>query len=363
MERLQGNSIKAGRFSRIVGLGLILILLLTAGITSQAFAPRAAAETGVYICPNEYEELAELSGLDNVTNIYTGVLRITFKNIGYVDAQCVTANISSAPANVDYSDDPGVTLGDIPAGSSAQSDDTYTIKIDLSNPSGVEEGLTWTVRYYIEGNPEPQYLYMVPQSCDDCIPPVPTEPEPPPPPPVTDELTVQIKNMTIKWARDYGRWGWLKKGSFSIWGRVQLPGDYTLADLQQKAEVTIAFDDSSGNDMVDLQERNLRRLGVRWQYRGNEQPPGTGINIKRMTIWWAPDGSPWAGRAGFYVTGVLELTPPEIASPEAIVTLEIPLAGDGSLEGDAAVTCKVYPRLNRWSYKPWPRLPRFKFDP
>jgi hypothetical protein len=88
------------------------------------------------------------------------------------------------------------------------------------------------------------------------------------------------------------------------------------------------------------------------------------MNIRQTTIWWAPDDSKWAGQAGFYFTGVLEL-PPEIGSstePEAVVTLEIPMAG-GSLLGEKAVEYRVFPRLNRWSYTVNPRLPRFRFDP
>ena len=131
------------------------------------------------LCPIEYT-LEPESGMDPDTNIYTGIQKVKFKNIGYNDAFDVTATISSAPANV-FVSDPDITLGDIPAGGSLWSEDAYTVEVDMSNPQDPNEGIFYTVTYYVEGNPEPQYLYNVPMFCDDCIPPIPTDPDPPPP--------------------------------------------------------------------------------------------------------------------------------------------------------------------------------------
>jgi hypothetical protein len=359
MERLWGNSVKAGWLSRIAVLGLILILLLVGSVASQAFTPKTAAASTAALCPSDYRIVSSYWEQD----VFVSQLEVRFNNHGPGDAFNVKATIATTPANA-VATDTEVTLGDIPVDGNAWSSDYYELQVNMSNPQDPQEGLTWTVEYDdADGNHH--VIENVPQFCEEQPeepPPIPTDPEPPLPEPV--ELAVTIKYMTIQWSRDCGRWGWPKKDTFSIWGRLQLPEGYTLADLKKEAIVSIDIGDSSGNDVVTLRERVLRRLGVRWTYRGSEQPPGKGMNIRQATIWWAPDGSRWAGKAGFYIKGVLEL-PSEIGSgtdPEAVVTLEIPTDGV-SLLAEKALEFRVFPRLNRWSYKANPRLPRFRFDP
>jgi hypothetical protein len=178
------------------------------------------------------------------------------------------------------------------------------------------------------------------------------------------ELTVDIKSMAIQWAFDGRRWSRLNKDIFTIWGRLKLPDNYTLADLKKQATASIAINGDSGSDTVKLQEWHLRWVpGALWTYRGFEQLPSNGMNITNMVVWWAPESSGDVGRAGFYIRGVLGLDS-NIGidtEPEATVSLGIPVVDDGNLEGEKTITFNVYPRLHRWSYNN--RLPRFSFDP
>jgi parallel beta-helix repeat protein len=168
-----------------------------------------------------------------------------------------------------------------------------------------------------------------------------------------------IKGMTINRAHD----------KFSIWGRFQLPEGYNLAKLKKQATVSIVISNSSGSDTVVFNEYSLKLLGIVWKYMGNEQPPGENMNITKTTVWWAPQNSKWAGWAGFYISGVLQL-PQGIGvnsqAANATVAIEIPVtteAGCGSLEGEQKITLKVNKPLYSWSYNVWPNLSAFPFDP
>lgn len=177
-----------------------------------------------------------------------------------------------------------------------------------------------------------------------------------------------IKHMLIQWGRP-GRGPWSNKDMFTILGRVQLPEGYTAEDLEQSATLTIAIGDGLGSDAVVFNEWPLRRSGVIWRYKGSEQPPGDCMNITKMTIWWAPQGSKWAGWAGFHISGVLQL-PEEIGvntqPAEATVTIEMPAkteSGCGSLIAKNTVKFKVLESARLWLYNVWPNLPDFPCDP
>lgn len=177
-----------------------------------------------------------------------------------------------------------------------------------------------------------------------------------------------IKNLAIQWAPHVLK----SHGSdvFSIFGRLQLPQGYTVEQLQKQAIVSIAIADKSGNDIVVFKGQLLGRpQGALWTYKGNEQPPGEGMNLTNMAMWWAPQGTKWAGWGGFYVGGVLQLPEPigvSTTPANVKVTLEIPItpaSGCGSLIGEQTVPCKVYKSLNLWTYNVWPNLPIFPYEP
>lgn len=177
-----------------------------------------------------------------------------------------------------------------------------------------------------------------------------------------------IKNLAIQWAPHRPK----SQGNdwFSIFGRLQLPQGYTVGQLQNQATVTITIASKSGNDTVVLNGQLVGRPQSQlWLYKGSEQPPGEGMNINKMVIWWAPQGTKWAGSAGFYIGGKLQL-PGDIGidtkPTDVKVTVEIPVttaAGCGSLMGEQTVKCSVMKPVNLWFYNAWPNLATFPYDP
>jgi hypothetical protein len=52
-----------------------------------------------------------------------------------------------------------------------------------------------------------------------------------------------------------------------------------LEDLEKSSTVTITIAGESGNDMAVFKEQTLRRKGVMWKYRANQQTNGEGLKI------------------------------------------------------------------------------------
>ncbi|MFC1949378.1 hypothetical protein ACFLW0_04320 [Chloroflexota bacterium] len=126
------------------------------------------------------------------------------------------------------------------------------------------------------------------------------------------------------------------------------------------AILTIDIGGASGSCTVGFREQNLRRTGTKWRLKGESS--GDGMDISRMTIWWALGSDGWAGWAGFYITGVLELPEgiEEGIEPVATVTIEIPAAtACGSLVGEETVEFRVAGRSGKWDYRVRSRLPHF----
>jgi hypothetical protein len=177
-----------------------------------------------------------------------------------------------------------------------------------------------------------------------------------------------IKNLAIQWAPHKRG----KQGSdvFSIFGRLQLPQGYTWSSLEKQAIITISIADKSGNDTVLFKGQLLGKpQNALWTYKGSEQPPGEGMNITNMTMWWAPQGTKWDGWGGFYIGGVLQLPEPigTATKPANVkITLEIPVttaAGCGSLIGEQTLTCRVTKSVNLWFYNVSPKPAAFSYDP
>jgi hypothetical protein len=156
-----------------------------------------------------------------------------------------------------------------------------------------------------------------------------------------------------------------EKDMFEICGRLKLPEDYTIDDLEESATLSIAITDESGNDTVVFRERPLKRMGVIWKYWGSEQPEGEGMNINSMGFWWAPQDGRWAGWAGFSIRGILQL--PEHIGPHTIpasatVALEIPVSSTSSSEnliGTATIDFQVC--KESWDYHAWNKHTHFPF--
>jgi uncharacterized repeat protein (TIGR01451 family) len=97
---------------------------------------------------------------------FTGWLEVRIENQGSGDAYNVEARLNSNhPKNMTIHSDPEdrVTLGNIPAGSSAWSTgDTFTVTIDMGNPQNPNEGWHWDIEYDDEcGNHH--VIYDVPE--------------------------------------------------------------------------------------------------------------------------------------------------------------------------------------------------------
>lgn len=99
------------------------------------------------LCPPEYRWSTtvmppfQFSGL-----LFTGYTDVRFENSGSGDAFNVVATITCVPANVTV-EDGTVLLGDIPAGGTAWSADSFGLTVDMSNPQDPSKGICWRVEY------------------------------------------------------------------------------------------------------------------------------------------------------------------------------------------------------------------------
>ncbi len=96
------------------------------------------------ICPDEYRWGSY--NWDPFPIIFVGRQEVHFVNHGPEDICNVMAYVVCAPLNVTVTDD-SVTLGDIPAGCSAWSSDTFELRVDMTNPQDPDETIVWQVEY------------------------------------------------------------------------------------------------------------------------------------------------------------------------------------------------------------------------
>jgi hypothetical protein len=73
-------------------------------------------------------------------------MEVRLDNRGPGDAFNVVATIECLPANAESSD-PEVFFGDVPAGGSVWSVDSFSLDTDVSNPQDPNEGICWTIEY------------------------------------------------------------------------------------------------------------------------------------------------------------------------------------------------------------------------
>jgi len=78
--------------------------------------------------------------------IFEGWMDVRIENRGPGDAFNVTAEVMSWPANTTVPD-PNITVGDIYAGGSAWSGDTFTTRVDMAHPVGMCEEVFWRIEY------------------------------------------------------------------------------------------------------------------------------------------------------------------------------------------------------------------------
>ena len=101
------------------------------------------------LCPDEYRwSVYHTPGYewDPYPDLFRAWNDVHFVNNGTIDAFNVTATITCAPVNMNIVDGT-VTLGDIPAGSSAWSKDFFELEVDMTNPQDPNKGICWRVEY------------------------------------------------------------------------------------------------------------------------------------------------------------------------------------------------------------------------
>jgi hypothetical protein len=96
------------------------------------------------LCPDEYRWGSY--NWDPFPATFVGRQEVRFVNSGTGDAYNVIATVTCTPINV-VASDPGVTLGDIPAGGSAWSSDTFELRVDMTNPQDPNKGICYRVEY------------------------------------------------------------------------------------------------------------------------------------------------------------------------------------------------------------------------
>ena len=104
---------------------------------------------GANLCPDEYRWSAyHTPGYewDPSPTLFRSWNDVHFVNLGSGDAYSVTATITCTPVNVVVVDGV-VSLGDIPVGSDAWSQDFFVLETDMTNPQDPNKGICWRVEY------------------------------------------------------------------------------------------------------------------------------------------------------------------------------------------------------------------------
>jgi hypothetical protein len=86
-------------------------------------------------------------GFQFLGHLFESWMEVLVENLGKGDAFNVKATITDQPASFTIIDGE-VTVGDIPAGSSAWSTDTFKLQVDLNIPTDPNEGIVWRIEYH-----------------------------------------------------------------------------------------------------------------------------------------------------------------------------------------------------------------------
>ena len=91
--------------------------------------------------------------------IFEAWMNVRVENTGAVDAENVVASILTAPENCEIVDG-DATVGNVTAGSSSWSSDTFTVRVDMSILGDPDEGIFWKVEYDADGE---HFVEVVPE--------------------------------------------------------------------------------------------------------------------------------------------------------------------------------------------------------
>ena len=118
---------------------LSFVLGLVAFLFFATFAFAFAFE----VLPVKYEKVNFSWKSDT---LFEGTIKLYMQNNTGEDIRDVAATISSTPANTKVIDG-NVSFGDIMAGQTLLSQDSFTVQTDTGNPADPNEGITWEIRY------------------------------------------------------------------------------------------------------------------------------------------------------------------------------------------------------------------------
>ena len=130
-----------------IGAIVASILIITAPVSTLS-VPVVYAQVIELpeLCPDEYRWGSGGWEWDPYPDIFVGRQEVHFVNNGEGDAYGVIATVTWVPINVVVTD-ANVTLGDIPAGGGAWSQDTFELRVDMTNPQDPDLGILWRVEY------------------------------------------------------------------------------------------------------------------------------------------------------------------------------------------------------------------------
>jgi hypothetical protein len=137
-----------------------------------------------------------------------------------------------------------------------------------------------------------------------------------------------------------------------------------MADLQRAAVVTLTISNGTVQDSAVFSKGSTQN-GTVWQYSGDDDFSGTGLNLENMSLWWAPDTSNYSGMAGFHISGDFRM-PIGINSntqpPQVTVTIQLTNKTGATIRGGATVLCNVSGQGQVWQYNAGIGWPSFPYD-
>lgn len=175
-----------------------------------------------------------------------------------------------------------------------------------------------------------------------------------------------IKHLHINWDKDnknkkkQGEAEILSSANFHVYGRMKLPAGMSYVDFQEAAIVTLTISNGIVSDNVAF-----KKAGTVWQYKGKGKLSGAGLDVEKMSLWWAPDTSNWAGMAGFHIKGEFEMptgVTGTVLPPQVTVSVKLVTKAGMDVFGGTTVLCDVSGQGSVWQYNAHTGWPQFPFD-
>ena len=153
-------------------------------------------------------------------------------------------------------------------------------------------------------------------------------------------------------------------GDFYVYGQMKLPSGMKVADFQRAAVVTLTISNGTVQDSVVF-SRGSSQNGTVWQYSGDDNFSGIGMNLENMSLWWAPDTGNYSGMAGFHISGDFRM-PTGISGttqpPQVTVTVQLTNKTGAIVRGGVTVLCNVSGQGQVWQYNAGIGWPSFPYD-